>query len=106
MKETSRHKKVLQGSVSDLLRLLLSLAFSLYLPHFLVHHMAAAEYSAWVLILQLAAYISYLEFGIQTAVSKFVAEYDPRGDRNEFHRTVRSGLPRVVRACTAGLAAA
>ena len=92
MMETSRRKKVLQGSVSNLLRLLLSLAFSLYLPHFLVHHMVAAEYSAWVLILQLAAYISYLEFGIQTAVSKFVAEYDARGDRDELRRTVSSAF--------------
>src|ERR1700743_1254890 len=105
MKETSRHKKVLQGSVSNLLRLLLSLAFSLYLPHFLVHHMAAAEYSAWVLILQLAAYISYLEFGIQTAVSKFVAEYDTRGERDELRRTVSSAFLLLTAGGGFGLAA-
>jgi O-antigen/teichoic acid export membrane protein len=105
MKETSRHKKVLQGSVSNLLRLLLSLVFSLYLPHFLVHHMAAAEYSAWVLILQLAAYISYLEFGIQTAVSKFVAEYDTRGDRDELRRTVSSAFLLLTAGGGFGLAA-
>lgn len=103
--ETSRRKKVLQGSLSNLLRLLLSLAFSLYLPHFLVHHMAAAEYSAWVLILQLAAYISYLEFGIQTAVSKFVAEYDARGDRDELLRTVSSAFLLLTAGGVFGLAA-
>jgi O-antigen/teichoic acid export membrane protein len=105
MTEPSRRKKVLQGSLSNLLRLVLSLAFSLYLPHFLVHHMGPAEYSAWVLILQLAAYINYLEFGIQTAVSKFVAEYDARGDRNELHRTVSSAFLLLVAGGTIGLAA-
>jgi len=37
-------------------------------------------YGAWVLILQLAAYVSYLDLGIQMAVSKFVAEYHAKGD--------------------------
>ena len=105
MTEPSRRKKVLQGSLSNLLRLVLSLAFSLYLPHFLVHHMEPAEYSAWVLILQLAAYINYLEFGIQTAVSKFVAEFDARGDRNELHRTVSSAFLLLVAGGAIGLAA-
>lgn len=105
MMEPSRRKKVLRGSLSNLLRLLLSLAFSLYLPHFLVHHMDPAEYSAWVVILQLAAYINYLEFGIQTAVSKFVAEYDARGDRNELHRTVSSAFLLLVAGGCIGLIA-
>jgi O-antigen/teichoic acid export membrane protein len=103
MTEPSRRKKVLQGSLSNLLRLVLSIAFSLYLPHFLVHHMGPAEYSAWVVILQLAAYINYLEFGIQTAVSKFVAEYDARGDRNELHRTVSSAFLLLVVGGSIGL---
>ena len=71
MTEPSRRKKVLQGSLSNLLRLVLSIAFSLYLPHFLVHHMGPAEYSAWVVILQLAAYINYLEFGRHCARLSF-----------------------------------
>jgi O-antigen/teichoic acid export membrane protein len=105
MTDPSRRKKVLQGSLSNLLRLLLSLAFSLYLPHFLVHHMGPAEYSAWVLILQLATYVNYLEFGIQTAVSKFVAEYDARGERNELHRTVSSAFLLLAAGGCIGLAA-
>ena len=92
MMTSDRTRKVLHGSISNLLRLVLSLVFSLYLPHFLVHHMAASEYSAWVLILQLSAYVNFLEFGIQTAVSKFVAEYEARGELAELHRTVSSAF--------------
>jgi O-antigen/teichoic acid export membrane protein len=42
--------------------------------------LCARIYSAWVLILQLGAFVSFLDLGIQTGVSKFVAEHDARGD--------------------------
>jgi O-antigen/teichoic acid export membrane protein len=77
----SHKRKVLQGSASNLVRVLLSMLVSLVLPPFLVHRMAPAEYSAWVLILQLSAYVNLLDFGLQTAIGKFVAEYDAKGDR-------------------------
>lgn len=77
---SSTKKKVLQGSAANLLQMLLSFSVSLVVPPFLVHHMQQAEYSAWVLILQISAYVSYLEFGIQTALGKFIAEYHAVGD--------------------------
>lgn len=78
----SSHKsKLLQGSASNLFRALLGMAVSLLLPPFLVHRMPPTEYSAWVLILQLSSYVTFLDFGIQTAIGKFVAEYDATGDR-------------------------
>jgi O-antigen/teichoic acid export membrane protein len=64
-----------------MLRVMLSLLVSLLLPPFLVHRMSTAEYSAWVLILQMSAYVGLLDLGLQTAVGKFVAEYDAVGDR-------------------------
>jgi len=54
---------------------------ALVLPPLLVHRMAPAEYGAWVLILQCSAYINLLDLGLQTAIGKFVAEYDAADDR-------------------------
>lgn len=88
----SRKRKVLQGSASNLLRVLLSMLVSLVLPPFLVHHMAASEYSAWVLILQLSAYVSLLDFGLQTAIGKYVAEYDASGERDASHHLVSTSF--------------
>ena len=62
---------------------------ALVLPAYLTHHLPVKTYAAWVLILQLAAYVSYLDLGIQTAVAKFVAEYDARGD----HSPARDAMP-------------
>jgi O-antigen/teichoic acid export membrane protein len=101
----SRKRKVLQGSASNLIRVLLSMLVSLVLPPFLVHHMAASEYSAWVLILQLSAYVGLLDFGLQTAIGKYVAEYDAGGQRDAIHSLVSTSFSLLALAaaiaCTA-----
>ena len=52
---------------------------ALALPAYLTHHLPVTTYAAWILILQLGAYVSYVDLGIQTGVSKFVAEYRRKG---------------------------
>ncbi len=99
---SSRKSKLLQGSASNLVRMLLSMLVSLLLPPFLVHRMAPAEYSAWVLILQLSAYVTYLDFGVQTAIGKFVAEYDALGDRKAAREMVSSAFSLLSIASMAG----
>jgi O-antigen/teichoic acid export membrane protein len=66
--------------VASLVRVAAVALVALVLPAYLTHHLPVKTYAAWILILQLGAYVSYLDFGIQTAVSKFVAEYEARGD--------------------------
>jgi O-antigen/teichoic acid export membrane protein len=100
----SHKRKVLQGSASNLVRVLLSMLVSLVLPPFLVHRMAPAEYSAWVLILQLSAYVNLLDFGLQTAIGKFVAEYDAKGDREASHHLISTAF--TILAIAAGVACA
>jgi O-antigen/teichoic acid export membrane protein len=65
---------------------------ALVLPAYLTHRLPVTTYAAWILILQLAAYVSYLDFGIQTGVSKFVAEYDARRDHEGAGRYASAGL--------------
>jgi O-antigen/teichoic acid export membrane protein len=76
----SHRRKILHGSASNTARILLSMVVALVLPPLLVHRLHPAEYAAWVLILQCSGYISLLDLGLQTAVGKFVAEYDATGD--------------------------
>jgi O-antigen/teichoic acid export membrane protein len=66
--------------------------FALVLPRLLVHRLSPAEYSAWVLILQISAYISLMDLGLQTAVGKLVAEYDAVNDRFACCRTLSSSV--------------
>jgi O-antigen/teichoic acid export membrane protein len=94
----SHARLVLQGSASNTLRLLLSILSAAFLPPFLVRHLSQAEYSAWVLILQLSAYVSLLDLGLQTAVGKFVAEYHAMGDRETNRRLVSTSLSTIIGA--------
>jgi O-antigen/teichoic acid export membrane protein len=56
---------VARGSVVALVAILL--------PPFLTRILSQDEYGTWLLILQLSTYIGLLDFGIQTAVGRFVA---------------------------------
>ncbi len=58
----------------------------LALPHYLTRALDAQRFAAWSLMLQIAAYASFLDFGLQTAVARFIAqalelEQDDRRDR-------------------------
>ena len=85
-------RRILQGSASNLTRVILGMLISLVLPHFLVQHLGTAEYSAWVLILQLSAYVNFLDLGLQTAIGKFVAEYNAAGNSIAARKTVSTAF--------------
>src|SRR5271170_8211683 len=98
----SHSRLVLRGSASNVLRLLLSMLAAMFVPPFLVRHLSQAEYSAWVLILQLSAYVNLLDLGLQTAVAKFVAEYNAIGDSEANFRLVSTSLIALLAAALVG----
>ena len=71
---------------------------ALVLPAYLTHHLSATIYGAWVLILQLGAYVSFLDFGVQTGVAKFVAEYEAKGDKVGAGRHASAGFAMMTLA--------
>lgn len=75
---------------------------AILLPAYLTHHLPVKVYAAWVLIIQLGAYVSYFDFGIQASVSKFVAEHDARGGHLEAGRYASAGLALMFLAGTLG----
>lgn len=95
--------KLSQNIVASLARVLAVSLVALVLPAYLTHHLPVATYSAWVLIIQLGAYVSYLDLGIQTGVSKFVAEFDARGDIAGAGRHASAGLVLMLFAGLLGL---
>jgi O-antigen/teichoic acid export membrane protein len=53
---------------------------AILLPPVLVRHMEPATYAVWVLVLQFVAYVGYLDFGLQTAVGRYVAFANEKND--------------------------
>jgi O-antigen/teichoic acid export membrane protein len=89
--------------VASLARVAVVSLVALVLPAYLTHHLPVETYAAWVLILQLGAYVSYLDLGIQTGVAKFVAEFDAKGDEAGAGRHASAGLALMLLAGILGL---
>jgi O-antigen/teichoic acid export membrane protein len=73
-------KALLKNAFSNICRGGASALAILLMPPFLTRFLSKDAYGSWLLILQLAAYVSFLDFGVQTAVGRFVAHSNEIGD--------------------------
>jgi O-antigen/teichoic acid export membrane protein len=71
---------IIKNATANVVRGGASAVVALVLPHFLTRSLDVNRYAAWVLILQIAAFANYLDFGLQTAVARFVAQAIERRD--------------------------
>lgn len=76
---------------------------ALLLPPVLVRHMAPSSYAVWVLALQAAAYLGYLDFGLQTAVGRYIAFANEKKDANLRDATFSTALAGLSIAAVLGL---
>jgi O-antigen/teichoic acid export membrane protein len=74
---------VVKNALANVVRLGIGAVVALFLPPALTRALDRDHFAAWVLLLQIAAYASFLDFGIQTAVARFVAQAMQRGDEKE-----------------------
>jgi O-antigen/teichoic acid export membrane protein len=65
---------------------------AIILPPFLTRLMSAELYGTWSLVLQLSAYVGYLDFGIQTAVGRFVAQANEMRDADHRDQIVSTAF--------------
>jgi O-antigen/teichoic acid export membrane protein len=92
-----------KNSAANVTRLAITSLVSIFLPAYLTHHLPVTTYGAWVLILQLSAYVGYLDFGVQTAVSKYIAEYEAKQDYAGCGRCASVGLRIMLIASALGV---
>jgi O-antigen/teichoic acid export membrane protein len=77
------NRLVVKNAFANLVRLAGAGIIALLLPPFLVRELPKDVYGAWALLLQLTLYVGYLDFGIQTAVARFVAHADELHDEEQ-----------------------
>ena len=83
---------VFRNAVANVIRGGASAIVALALPHFLVHALIPARFNAWSLILQIAAYASYFDFGLQLAVSRFLAQAIELDQRERLEQLISTAL--------------
>ena len=74
------HWRLAKNAIANLTRGGAAGVAAVFLPAVLVRHMSQINYSVWVLVLQVAAYGSYFEFGLQTAVGRYIAIANEKHD--------------------------
>ena len=88
-----------------MLRLLAVAAVALLLPAYLARHLQRDTFNIWVLVIQVGSFVSFLEIGIQTAVSKFVAEHHAADDLHEASMVLTNAAAILAAAGLTGLVA-
>ena len=77
----ARAARLAKNAIANLLRLGTTWLIVLVVPPLLVRCLDKPSYATWMLILQLGAYATLFDGGLQLAVGRYVAREDPSGDR-------------------------
>jgi len=79
-----------KNAVANLFRSGTAWIIVLFLPPLLVRVLDKPTYSVWLLLLQLAAYVTFFDGGIQIVVARYVAHAEGLQDRNYLARLLSS----------------
>jgi O-antigen/teichoic acid export membrane protein len=94
---------LLKNAASNLIRGSAAAVVAVFLPPFLTRLMSPDAFGAWSLVLQLSAFVGYLDFGIQTAIGRFIAHTGESGDTQQRDRIVNTSLAVLVAAGALGI---
>jgi O-antigen/teichoic acid export membrane protein len=86
------HWRFAKNAIANLGRGSAAAVVALVLPPILVRHMTPASYAVWVLVLQSAAYVSYLNLGLQTAIGRYIASAKETGNIDQRDSVFSTGF--------------
>lgn len=96
MKTASLRSLFLKNAVANVLGGAGSAVFNLLLPALVVRYLGKLEFSVWTLALQILLYLQIFGFGLQTAMTKFIAHGNEKNDLADQKRTLKAGLALVM----------
>jgi O-antigen/teichoic acid export membrane protein len=94
---------LIKNALANLVRGGATAVVALALPHFLTRALDHNRFAAWALMLQIAAYVGYLDFGIQTAIARYLAQAVERGDDEGRDRIVSTAFAMLSTAAVVAL---
>jgi O-antigen/teichoic acid export membrane protein len=95
--------RIASNAIANIFRLLSFAVVAILLPAYLARHLPRDIYNTWVLVIQMGAYVGFLEIGIQTAVSKFIAEHHASEDLHESSKVLTNAALMLCGAGALGL---
>ena len=83
---------VIKNALANIVRGGASGMVAVVLPHFLTQALDHDRFAAWALMLQIAAFASYLDFGVQFAVARYLAQAIERDDDQQRDRLISTAF--------------
>ena len=83
---------IAKNAFANIMRGGASAVVAIVLPHFLTRSLGHDRFAGWALMLQLAAYANYLDFGLQTAVARYLAGALEKNDHDQCNRLVSNAI--------------
>jgi O-antigen/teichoic acid export membrane protein len=91
-KDAFIRRRVIVNTASNYVAKIMTLGIWFFLTPFLLRQLGASDYGLWILIGSIAAYGSLLDFGIATAVTKYVAQFHAEGRLEQARSLVATTL--------------
>lgn len=101
MSEVLNRRVVARNAAANLASGAAGAVLAVVLPPFLVRLLDRDTYSVWALLLQLGAYTGLLNFGLQTAVGRFVAHAEARKDPDHSDTVVSTAVAALAASALA-----
>ena len=83
---------VVKNALANIVRGGASGVVALALPHFLTRALDHDRFAAWALMLQIAAFAAYLDFGVQFAVARYLAQAIELDDEQQRDRLISTAF--------------
>ena len=91
-----QENRVARNSFYSVIQFIVPTLFLLGVTPVLIHRMGTENYGLWMLAISALGLMSIAEFGLNTAISKFVAEFVGSGDTKALSMVVSGGLVAYV----------
>lgn len=91
-KDRRIRRQALFSTASNYLGQLIILGTGFLLTPFILHHLGQSDYGLWLLGGSVIAYGTLFDFGITGALTKYVAEYQARGEMHELKGVIATAL--------------
>lgn len=96
-------RTVFKNASANLVRVLGSGVIALFLPFLLVRMLPPEAYGTWALLMQVTMYVGFLDFGVQTAVARFVAHAHELRNPEQRDGIASTAVVLLAAACVIGL---
>ncbi len=88
----TRKPSLISNTISNMAGLAITTILHLLLTPIIILYLGKETYGAWIIIISLLEYFGFLDFGITSAIERYVSRYIGQNNRKAMNETINSGL--------------